>query len=61
MQALIALVTFFAAKHDDAQDRGATMVEYALLVAFIAVVALVGVTVFGTAIRDLFNSIADAL
>ena len=39
-------------------DRGATMVEYALLVAFIAIVALVGVKLLGSAISTLFSSIA---
>ena len=44
--------------HDETEDRGAAMVEYALLVAFIAVVALVGVTALGTNINDLFESIS---
>lgn len=33
-------------------ERGASLVEYALLVALIAVVAIAGVAQFGTAIRD---------
>ena len=43
------------------EDRGATMVEYGLLVAFIALVALVGVTALGGALNTLFQGIADQL
>ncbi|TQM64555.1 Flp family type IVb pilin [Humibacillus xanthopallidus] len=44
-----------------ADDRGATMVEYALLVAFIALVALVGITILGTTLSSFFSSIAGQL
>ena len=39
------------------KDRGATMVEYGLLVAFIAMVALFGVQALGTNINNLFSGI----
>jgi pilus assembly protein Flp/PilA len=39
-------------------EDGQTMVEYAFLVAFIAVVVLVGVTALGTNLLGFFNSIA---
>ncbi len=42
-------------------DEGATMVEYGLLVAFIAVVALVGVKTLGTHLNTLFGSVAGSL
>jgi pilus assembly protein Flp/PilA len=42
-------------------DEGATMVEYGLLVAFIAVVALVGVKTLGTKLNALFGSVAGSL
>jgi pilus assembly protein Flp/PilA len=38
-------------------EEGASMVEYGLLVALIAVVVAVGATALGLEIRDLFNSI----
>lgn len=45
-------------------ERGASMVEYALLIALIAIAALVGVALFGTSLRDSFagstQQIADA-
>ena len=40
-------------------ERGATATEYALLVALIALAIVIGVTAFGTALNDFFNSIAD--
>ena len=43
------------------QEEGQTMVEYAFLVAFIALVVLVAVTLLGTNISSLFNSVATAL
>ncbi len=43
------------------RDEGATMVEYGLMVALIAVVCLAAVTLLGTNIRDIFNQIAAAV
>lgn len=40
------------------REEGQTMVEYAFLVAFIAVVVLAGVTLLGTNLLSFFNSIA---
>lgn len=42
-------------------DRGATSVEYAIMVSLIAVVIVAGVTLFGTNIIQLFNVPASAL
>jgi pilus assembly protein Flp/PilA len=42
-------------------EEGATMVEYGLLVGLIAMVAMVGVTLFGTNVRALFNTIAGSI
>ncbi len=42
----------------DDRDEGATMVEYGLLVAFIALVALVGITVFGSKLSAFFSTLA---
>lgn len=39
------------------KERGATMVEYGLLVAFIAIIALVGVKLLGQNLLALFNGI----
>jgi pilus assembly protein Flp/PilA len=42
-------------------ERGASMVEYALLVGLIAVVAVVAITFLGGGISGLFNSANNAV
>jgi pilus assembly protein Flp/PilA len=42
-------------------EDGPTAVEYALMVALIAVVAIVGATLLGTAVNDKFNQISSAI
>jgi pilus assembly protein Flp/PilA len=42
-------------------EEGATMVEYGLLVALIAMVALIGVTTLGNNLKSLFNSVAGSV
>lgn len=42
-------------------EEGATMVEYGLIVAVIALVVLVGATTLGEGVRDLFDSVAGQL
>jgi pilus assembly protein Flp/PilA len=58
---LLALLTVVSVRFENREDRGATAVEYGLLVGLIAVVMIVGVTLFGTTLRDLFNTIAGRL
>jgi pilus assembly protein Flp/PilA len=53
------LLGFFDRFRED--DDGATLVEYALLVALIALVAIVGITATGTSISSLFTQIATSL
>lgn len=43
------------------EERGASLVEYALLVALIAVVALVAITSFGGALSGEYSEIADSI
>jgi pilus assembly protein Flp/PilA len=42
-------------------DQGATMVEYGLLVALIATVALTGVKLVGSNLNSLFNTVGQDL
>lgn len=42
-------------------DRGATAVEYGLLVALIAVVVIVAVTALGSKLSTLFNSVTSSI
>lgn len=62
MEKLLTVIAFIAARinvaRDEARDRGATATEYAMLVAFIAVVVGVAVAAFGTQLADFFNSLA---
>ncbi|UOW00017.1 Flp family type IVb pilin [Agrococcus sp. SCSIO52902] len=50
---LIAAQTFIADRFDN-KDRGATAVEYGIMVAGIAIVIIVAVFAFGGQLRDLF-------
>ena len=43
------------------RDEGATMVEYGLMVALIAIVALIAVTALGGSVSGIFQSVADTL
>ena len=56
-RAQLHLINAVQGRIEDRKERGATMVEYGLLVAFIAIVALVGVTALGTNLLALFNGI----
>jgi pilus assembly protein Flp/PilA len=43
------------------REEGATMIEYGLMVALIAIVAIGGVTNIGTALNTLFQSVVASL
>ncbi|MDD5265881.1 MAG: Flp family type IVb pilin [Methylococcales bacterium] len=43
------------------KQKGATMVEYAIMVALIAIVAIAAVTLLGQNVSGTFNSIASSL
>jgi pilus assembly protein Flp/PilA len=43
------------------EDEGATMVEYGLLIAFIALVALAAVNVLGINLSTIFNTVATTM
>lgn len=56
---MLEFLTYLYARflpHPD-EDRGATMVEYALIVAAIALVVVVGAALFGDALYDFFESL----
>jgi pilus assembly protein Flp/PilA len=42
-------------------DRGATAVEYGLILVFIAVVIIAGLTLLGTNLSNLFSNVAATL
>jgi len=43
------------------QERGATAVEYGLIVALIAAVIIIAVTLLGTNIKEIFNAVAEKI
>ena len=43
------------------EEEGATMVEYGLMVALIAVVAMVAAATLGTSVNTKFKSVADKM
>ena len=60
MTKLYAFLQSFIATHRK-DETGATMVEYALMVALIAVVSIIAVTAIGTNVSAKFQEIADAI
>ena len=54
------LTTWIRARFNE-DDRGASLVEYALLVALIAVVCIVAVTTLGKKASSKFDSVSQAL
>jgi pilus assembly protein Flp/PilA len=59
---LFSVLGFFQDRFNTVRkDRGATAVEYGLLVGLIAVVIIAAVTVLGTRLKALFNSIVTSL
>ena len=48
-------------RHFVKDDEAATMVEYALMVALVAVFCVVAVTALGTSVRTVFTSIATSI
>ena len=57
-KALVKLQTTISRLRD---DKGATAVEYGLMVALIAVVIIVAVALLGTNLRGLFNTVAGSV
>ena len=58
---LYTLLNFIQGRFDGRKERGATAVEYGLLVGLIAVVIIVAVTALGARLQVLFQSIVTAL
>lgn len=63
--AFVHMLAFFTVADnrlkDRAGERGATAVEYGLLVGLIAIVIIVAVTLLGTTLSGMFNSASSKL
>ncbi len=58
---LFVLKTWIQAKFNTNDERGASMVEYGLLLALIAVVAIVAVRQLGTNVSTKFSSVGSSV
>lgn len=58
---VLAYLTVLDARFEDREDRGATAVEYGLLVGLIAVVLITAVTLLGTELSGMFTKITDKI
>ena len=56
-----ALLMLLTGPGEDRADRGATATEYAILVAFIALAIVLGVTFFGSTLNTWFSNLATSL
>jgi pilus assembly protein Flp/PilA len=61
MRMIVGIQVGFDRVRENAKDRGATATEYALLVGLIALVLVVGVGAFGTALNKWFNDLAGTV
>jgi pilus assembly protein Flp/PilA len=57
---MLQLITFFQSRLVR-DERGATAVEYGLMVSLIAIVIIVAVAAIGTALNVTFNEVATTL
>ncbi|AVM63857.1 Flp family type IVb pilin [Dietzia sp. oral taxon 368] len=57
--ALATLQAFFSDRLDNRKDRGATAVEYGLMVGLIAVAIIATVFLLGDNLSDLFSGVAE--
>ncbi|MFN3601085.1 MAG: Flp family type IVb pilin [Dietzia sp.] len=55
------LYTLIGDRFEDRKDRGATAVEYGLMVGLIAVVIIVAVALLGTNLQEMFNNVAGRI
>ena len=57
------LMAYLTVLFTDVKERqeGQTMVEYALLLVFIALVAVIGATLLGTELKNLFTDISNSI
>ena len=58
---VIVLFTWLQGRLGTPSERGASMVEYGLLLALIAIVALVAVKAFGSGVSSQFSSISSSV
>ncbi|MET3162331.1 UNVERIFIED_ORG: pilus assembly protein Flp/PilA [Arthrobacter sp. UYEF10] len=60
---MVSMMAFVSGVKDrlNREEKGATMVEYGIMVAFIAVLVMAAVLILGPKIAGLFTSVSNAL
>jgi pilus assembly protein Flp/PilA len=61
MKTLFTRTRKFVAKYITRKEEGATLAEYGLLLALIAVVCMAAITLLGSAISKMFNTLASTI
>lgn len=61
MYYVLNLIAALHSRLEGDKDRGATATEYAMLVAFIAIIVATGVGIFGHALSDWFSSLGSKI
>jgi pilus assembly protein Flp/PilA len=61
LELFVSIQTFVAGRQAEIEERGATAVEYALMVGLIAVAIIGAVSVLGTKIKGAFGTISNTL
>ena len=61
LEMFVALQNWVSGRQAEIEERGATAVEYALMVGLIAVAIIGTVTLLGNKVKQTFNSIANTL
>ena len=61
LELIVNLQTWVAHRHGQIQERGATAVEYALMVGLIALAIVTAVSRFGDKVKSTFNVVVNTI
>jgi pilus assembly protein Flp/PilA len=61
MKKFLTSATKFVKKFITRQEEGATLAEYGLLLALIAVICITAISVLGTQIKSMFNALSTTI
>ncbi len=61
LELIVSLQNFVAGRKAEIEERGATAVEYALMVGLIAVAIIAAVSVLGNRVKVSFNKVSNTM
>jgi pilus assembly protein Flp/PilA len=61
LELVVSLQNYIAGRKAEVEERGATAVEYALMVGLIAVAIIASVNLFGQRVKASFNTISNTI